>query len=140
MKKIFGTNKGTLLIYTLISLVVVGLSCISLIFNNQFNYYPIVVTAISFAFGALYLLASLISMNKKIKMSESKGMNIMMMMGGNFLRFSILLISIACSFLFVHFGPREGEIEKWVYLLVLISGLPMFVNIGLFYMRGKYVE
>lgn len=140
MKKIFGTNKGTMLAYGLVSLIVIGLSALGFVSNNQFNFYPIVITSISFAFGAIYLFASLMSMNKKVTLSESKGMNVMTMMGGNFLRFLILILSIVCSFLFIYFGPSEGEVEKWVYLLLLISGLPMFVNIALFYMRGKYVE
>lgn len=140
MKKVFSSNKGTMLVYGLISLVIIGISALGFLSDNQFNFYPIVVTSISFFFGAIYLLASLFSMNKKVTLSESKGMNVLQMMGGNFLRFLILILSMVSSFLFIYFGPREGEIEKWVYLLLLISGLPMFVNIALFYLRGKYVE
>ena len=140
MKKVFGSNKGTILVYAIVSVLIIGLSAMGLLSDNQFNFYPIVITTISFVFGAFYLIASLSSMNKKITMSESKGMNVLTMMGGNFLRFLILILSMGCSFLFIYFGPREGEIEKWVYLLLLISGLPMFLNIALFYMRGKYVE
>ena len=140
MKKVFSSNKGTMLVYGLISLVIIGISALGFLSDNHFNFYPIVVTSISFFFGAIYLLASLFSMNKKVTLSESKGMNVLQMMGGNFLRFLILILSIISSFLFIYFGPREGEIEKWVYLLLLISGLPMFVNIALFYLRGKYVE
>ncbi len=140
MKKIFGTNKGTMLVYGLLSIVIIGLSCLGLLSNNQFNFYPLVITSISFVFGAIYLFASLLSMGRKVELSENKGMNIIAMMGGNFLRFLILVLSMICSFLFIYFGPRNGEIEKRVYLLLLICGLPMFVNIALFYLRGKYVE
>ena len=51
MKKIFGTNKGTMLAYGLVSLIVIGLSALGFVSNNQFNFYPIVITSISFAFG-----------------------------------------------------------------------------------------
>ncbi len=140
MKKIFSTNKGTALVYIFFSLLAVLISCLSLLSDNQFNYYPIVVTAISFVFGGFYLIASLFSMTKKVQLSQSKGVNIMTMMGSNFLRFSILIISVVVCFLFIYFGPRTGEIEKWVYFLILICGLPMPINILLFYIRGKYAE
>ncbi len=140
IKKIFASNLYTMLVYVAISLVLVALSSLSLLANSSFNFYPIVVTAISFAFGGVYLLLSLISMTKKVELTGSKGIDTARMMGSNFLRFSILMLSIAVNFLFIYFYPHDGELEKWVFLLLLISGVPMFLNIFLFYMKGKYVE
>lgn len=140
IKRIFSKNLYTLLFYILISFILIGLSSIALLADSPFNFYPIIVTSISFFFGGVYLLLSLISMTKKVELTGSKGLDTVKMMGSNFLRFSILMLSIAVNFLFIYFYPHNIEIEKWVYLLLLISGIPMFINIFLFYMRGKYVE
>lgn len=140
MKKLFSKDSTTLMVYSVISLVLIGLSGFGFLVNSQFNFYPIVITTISFLFGGIYLFFSLRSMHKKIETTNSKGFDTAILMGGNMLRFLILVLSIVCNFLFIYFTPHDGEIEKWVYLLLLISGAPMFVNIYLFYLRGKYVE
>lgn len=140
VKKIFSKNLYTMIVYLVITIVCIGISCAGLTSDSPFKIYPIVITAISFFFGGIYLLMSLFSMAKRVELTGSKGLDTARMMGGNFLRFSVLIIAIACNFLFIYFCPHEGEIEKWVYFLLLISGFPMFINIFLFFMRSKYVE
>lgn len=141
MKKIFSSNLLILLCYCVISIIISSLTCLCLLIDSPFNYYPCVVTAISFAFGGFYLGASLLSMNQQMDVANtSKGAGMAKMMGANFVRFMILVLAIVVNFVFIKFANQEVEIEKWVYALLLITGVPMFVNIALFYLRGKYIE
>lgn len=139
--KLFKSNKGTILFYLILSLVIIALTFLCLLSDSPFNYYPIVITAFAFAFGAGYLLLMLKSANKKTVINDkNKNLNVAIEMGSNFLRFLLIALGIVLSFLFIRFTPHEGDIPKWVYSLVLINGVPMFIDICLFYLRSKYVE
>ena len=139
--KICKTDKSTIITYLVIMVVALGVSCVGFAFDTPYSYYPIVVTAISFVCGLLYLVALLFSAKKKIEVNEkNKSIMLATQMGGNFLRFAIMIIAVLCSFLFVHFAPMDGEKEKWVYALVLIAGVPMIVDIALIYFRSAFVE
>ena len=139
--KLCKTDKSTLITYGVISAVAIGISCVGFAFNTVFNYYPLVITAISFVCGFLYLAALLHSSRLKKEVNEgNKSMIFASQMGSNFLRFAIMVIGVLCCFLFVHFTPVEGGVEKWVYALILIAGVPMIVDIVLFYLRSAYVE
>ena len=136
--KICKTDKSTIVTYLVVMVVALGLSCIGFAFETPYTYYPLVVTAISFVCGLIYLVALL---KKKVEVTESnKSLLIAGQMGGNFLRFAIMVIAVLCSFLFIHFAPTDGEKDKWVYALVLIAGIPMIVDIALIYLRSAYVE
>lgn len=138
MKKLFGSDKSTILVYLCISLIFIGLSCFSLFAPTQFNYYPIVITGISFVFGFAYLMFMLKTSAKQIDQAKQGQPSAASFMAMNLLRFLIVVLSIGVSLLFIYFGPREGDVDKWVYLLILINGLPLIIDIGLFYMRGRY--
>lgn len=139
--KICKTDKSTIVTYLVVMVVALGLSCIGFAFETPYTYYPLVVTAISFVCGLIYLVALLMSAKKKVEVTESnKSLLIAGQMGGNFLRFAIMVIAVLCSFLFIHFAPADGEKDKWVYALVLIAGIPMIVDIALIYLRSAYVE
>ena len=140
MSKFFRTDKAIILDYLLIYVISLGLSCFSLFANTEFNYYPIVITAIAFAFGFGYLIFMLKAGNKQIDASKTQQPSTVSFMALNLVRFLIVVASIGASLLFIYFGPRRGEIEKWVYLLILIDGLPLLVSIFLFYMRGHFSE
>lgn len=139
--KICKTDKSALITYLIITVICLGLSSIAFAFDTKYSYFPIVITAISFVCGFFYLWAMLYSMKKRLEITEeNKGMRFAGQMGSNFLRFSIMVIAVLCNFLFVYFTPVEGEPEKWVYALILIAGLPMIIDIALFYLRSAYVE
>ena len=138
--KLFNSNKSTYFVYLIISIFAIGLSCLSLLIPNQYDYYPIVITAISFLFGFLYLFMMFFENDKKINMEADKNLNMMKLMGFNFLRFLTIALGAAASALFIFLMPHEGEVDKWVVALILISGIPMLINIGLFYLRGKAIN
>lgn len=139
--KLFKSNKGTILFYVILSLVIIALTFLCLLSNSSFNYYPIVITVFAFVLGAGYLLLMLRSASKKTVINDkNKNLNVVIEMGSNFLRFLLIALGIVVSFLFIRFTPHEGDIPKWVYALVLINGVPMFIDICLFYLRSKYVE
>ncbi|MBP5694686.1 MAG: hypothetical protein J6X03_04510 [Bacilli bacterium] len=138
MSKLFKTDKSIVLVYFIISLISLGLSCFSLFADNQFNYYPIVITAISFVFGFIYLMFLLQSSKKQIDQTKNPQPSVASFMALNLLRFLIVAASIGVSVIFIYFGPRTGEVEKRVYLLILINGAPLLIDIFLFYMRGRY--
>ena len=109
--------------------------------NEKYGYYPLVITAISFTCGLVYLVMILLNAKKKVEVTpENKNTMLVATMGGNFVRFAIMAIGVLCCFLFVHFTPVKGEIDRWVYALILIAGLPMIIDIALFYLRSAYVE
>lgn len=139
--KICKTDKSTILTYLVIMVIALGLSCIGFAFNTPYTYFPLVVTAISFTCGLIYLAALLMSAKKKVEVNESnKSLALAGQLGSNFLRFAIMIIGVLASFLFIYFTPVDGEKEKWVYALVLIAGVPMIIDIGLIYFRSAYVE
>ena len=139
--KICKTDKSTILTYLVIMLIALGLSCIGFAFNTPYTYFPLVVTAISFVSGLIYLAALLMSAKKKVEVNESnKSLVLAGQLGSNFLRFAIMIIGVLASFLFIYFTPVDGEKEKWVYALVLIAGVPMIIDIALIYFRSAYVE
>lgn len=139
--KICKTDKSTILTYLVIMLIALGLSCIGFAFNTPYTYFPLVVTAISFVCGLIYLAALLMSAKKKVEVNESnKSLVLAGQLGSNFLRFAIMIIGVLTSFLFIYFTPVDGEKEKWVYALVLIAGVPMIIDIALIYFRSAYVE
>ena len=140
MSKFFNSDKSLILTYLGISLIFIGGSCFSLFANTEFNYYPIVIAAISFVFGFAYLLFMLKAANVQINEQNKKQPSVASLMIMNFLRFFIVILSIGSSVLFIYFGPRTGELPKWVFLLVLINGLPLMIDTFLFYMRSKFSE
>ena len=138
--KICKTNKSTIITYIVIFIIALGLSCIGFV-NEKYGYYPLVITAISFTCGLVYLVMILLNAKKKVEVTpENKNAMLVATMGGNFVRFAIMAIGVLCCFLFVHFTPVEGEIDRWVYALILIAGVPMIIDIALFYLRSAYVE
>lgn len=139
--KICKTDKSTIITYLVIMMIALAISCVGFAFNTPYIYYPLVVTAISFVCGLLYLVALLKTTKKKVEVNEgNKSLLVAAQMGSNFLRFAIMIIGVLCCFLFVHFTPVDGEKEKWVYALVLIAGVPMIIDIALFYFRSAFVE
>ncbi len=139
MSKLFKTDLSIVLTYIGIAVICIGGSCFALFANTEFNYYPIVITGIAFVFGLGYLLFMLKAGNNQIK-NKKKEPSVASLMTMNFLRFFIVIASVGASILFIYFGPKTGEVEKWVYLLVIINGLPLLVDIFLFFMRSKYSE
>ena len=140
MNKLFKSDLSVMLTYAVISFIFIGGSCFSLFLNSEFNYYPIVITGISFVFGFAYLAFMIYAGNKQINQTKKNQPTVASLMTMNFLRFFIVILSIGVSLLFIYFGPKSGEVEKWVYLLILINGLPLLIDIFLFYMRGRYSE
>ena len=140
MNKLFKSDSGIILLYGLISLLCIGGSCFALFADTQFNYYPIVITGIAFVFGLAYLFFMLKVGNNQLKQSKKQEPSVASLMTMNFLRFFIVIAAVVVSILFIYFGPKEGEIEKRVYILVVINGLPLLIDIFLFYMRSRYSE
>ena len=137
MKVLFKNDFRTVLVYLVIFAIALGLSCIGFAFNTPYSYYPLVITAISFSCGLIYLLALLFNAKKKNEITpETKNLALAAQLGSNFLRFAIMVIAVLCCFLFIYFSTKEGEVEKWVYLLILIAGVPMIVDVALFYLRS----
>jgi len=139
MNKLFKTDLSIILTYLGISLICIGGSCFALFADTEFNYYPIVITGIAFVFGSAYLLFMLKAGNNQLK-NKNKEPSVASLMTMNFLRFFIVIASVGVSILFIYFGPKSGEVEKWVYLLIVINGLPLLVDIFLFFMRSKYSD
>lgn len=135
------TDKSTIITYLVIMVIALGISCVGFAFDNKYQYYPLVITAISFVCGLVYLISLLMNARKKINVTESnKGLMLAGQMGSNFLRFAIMIVAVLCCFLFVRFAPVEGgTVDKWVYALILIAGVPMLIDIALIYLRSAHV-
>ena len=135
------TNLKLYLAYLGVSVIALGLSALGFLAKSEFSYYPLVITAIAFFFGFIYLLFLMLASRKEMVVTkETKGLNLVTLMGSNFLRFLVMVLALVSSFLFIYFVPHTEEIPKWVYALLLINGLPMVINVMLFYARSKYLD
>lgn len=138
MKKIFKTDKGILTLYCLISIIAIGLSCLGFIGNGPFSYFPLVITSISFCVGFIYFSLMIFSSRKVIAVNEeNKNMVLLQQMLYNFSKFLLIALGVVASFLFLYFMDVGVDKPKWVYALLLISGLPMILSIVLFIIRGS---
>ena len=137
MKNIFKTDKGIILIYCLIAALAIGLSFLGFIGNGPFSFFPFVVTSISFVFGFFYFLLMLFASKKVVEVNDSnKNIILMQQMLYNLSKFLLIALGVVASFLFIYFCDVGVDKPKWVFALLLISGLPMILSILLFIIRG----
>lgn len=136
MANLLSTNKRVMLAYAIVSAVALSLSCLGFI-SSYISFFPLLVTSIAFLFGFFYLLLLLKSIDEKGKGQETTLTSAML---SNVIRFVIMGVGVALSAVAIYFIPKNGEMNNYMFLLLLINGLPMMICILLFYFRGKSVK
>ena len=136
MANLLNTNKRVMLAYAIVSAVALSLSCLGFI-SSYISFFPLLVTSIAFLFGFFYLLLLLKSIDEKGEGHEATLTSAML---SNVLRFVIMGVGAALSAVAIYFIPKNGEMNNYMFLLLLINGLPMMICILLFYFRGKSVK
>lgn len=139
LQKLVESNKNVMIVYCFITFIFLCLSLLGLL-HKGFEYYALVVTAISFSIGGLHLLSMLHGIKVEGN-STPEHPQLWKMFLENFSRFMLVALAIVLSFLFIKFAPiRAGyTFSKYLYLYALINILPSPICIILFYMRSKYV-
>ncbi len=121
MKKLSYLSKS-LLLYLAICGVLLILSLIGLFFNN---YYLVTCFAIGSVCGFINLFL-LIKSSEGID-PDAKKSQMVMLVGGNFVRFIVMFLAVGLSALVIYLTNVEKE--KLDYLNIIASGVPFIVNI-----------
>lgn len=129
MKKTLSTNKGTLLMFAITVFVLAVLS-LFLLFAGIYEVAAILGISGFFTFFVLMIML----------MSNLKPSNDNVVKPGSFIGFSILRVfliacSIGLSFVLLYFTNIDGN--KFRYLYVLVSGIPLIISIVLYILKGR---
>lgn len=137
MQKI--TNKGkALILYSLILFILLILSCFSLFFKA---WEPICSIGVAGIFNFLYLYLILyFGADNSGRTSLKKGSNVLLF---NILRTLIVFVGIIVIGLLIYFVPSLNSNEffiKYRLLFILLSLIPYFLSIGIYYFFTKRDE
>ena len=130
LNKIFGSNLRAILSYSTINVFLILLGLIGL----PFQVWEIsAVLSICFPFGIFVLLIMFSNISSKINENQiSAGKAILF----SVLRFVCMSLGLILSFILIYFTQSDLE-NKFRYLYVLLAGIPLFLTIMTFYLRGE---
>lgn len=127
MKRFLQSDKGILILYSIISLCFIFLSLLGLIWNVE---EAAVVLSISVAFNFLTLLIML-KTNLKDKNDQIKASKVMMF---SLLRFLTVTLGLVLSILYLYLTMSDVD-TKYRLLYSLFSLIPLFSTMVLFYLK-----
>lgn len=129
--KFLRTEKSTIIWYSITSLVLIGLSCIGLIYGC----WEVVA---SVGLSSLFSLGHLcICLFYKAKPDESQK-NGFAVLSLTLFRLFFIILAIIIPALIIYFVPNSASmivaLEKKRFLFILFTGLPIFTNLLYFYL------
>ncbi|MCB9499580.1 MAG: hypothetical protein H6689_03460 [Erysipelotrichaceae bacterium] len=129
--KFLRTEKSTIIWYSITCLVLVGLSCIGLIYGC---WEVVVCIALSSLFSLGHLCVCLFY---KAKPDESQK-NSFAVLSLTLFRLFFIILAIIVPALIIYFVPNSASaivaLEKKRYLFILFTGIPVFTSLIYFYL------
>ena len=114
-------NSKTLLFHLIASIILIGLSCLSLIFNEWIIIVNMALACLLSFVNILLFIASKESVTPDGSMSLSFGMF-------TFARFALMFIGIGLSAVFVYL-TMPTEVNDLRYFTILLTAVPYFMNV-----------